>query len=465
MKHYKRALSFVLALTLALTTLQSIAFAAGSNIEVASVSTIKASGTCGADSNNLTWTLDSEGTLTITGSGQMSDFEFMQSPWIDNIQLIRKIVISENVTSIGEFAFWGCDNLASIVIADSVTTIGRAAFAECNALTSINLPNNLVSIGSDAFAPCAGLISITIPNSVITIGQGAFTGCSSLKNISLSSNLDKIEGYMFSGCSSLESITIPVGVKEIGNKAFNACSMDSITIPYTVTKIDSSAFAYFTVSAVHFMGDAPEFGKEAFDGVTATVCYPVNNATYTVENMLNYGGKLTWIEADPVFYRYNLYISDLVNNYKFMVYPSTMTDAEIRADLAVGAQALIAVIPDQKVIFEEDGTLTQHTSFNIAQGNYKSVLTGTDTDGNSLVPAILAIAINQDGGLDAGGLSQYGDMDGDGKFSVWDATLAYAALTGAKTLDDYSKSCADLDNDGELTVWEVTQIYNKVINE
>lgn len=464
MKNYKRVLVLVLALALALTTLQGIAFAEDNDAEAASTSTIRSSGTCGADGDNLTWTLDSEGTLTITGSGQMSDFEFMKSPWIDSVQLIKKIVITGSVTSIGEFAFFECDNLTSIIISDSVTTIGRGAFAECNALTSINLPSNLVSIGSDAFSPCASLTSITIPDSVTSIGESAFMGCTKLETISLSSNLTKIEAHTFSSCTSLKSVTIPVGVKEIGKLAFNVCTMNSITIPYTVTKIDTSAFASFAVSVVRFMGNAPKIGKYAFNDVTATVYYPANNTTWTTENMLNYGGKLTWTTAEPILCNFNVYVSDLDNSYKFLIYPSTMTDTEIRADLSSGSQVLMTVIPNEKVIFEEDGMLTQHASFNITQGNYKFILTGTDTGGNSLVPAIITMAIHQDGGLDCGGLSQYGDIDGDGEFSVWDATRAYAALTGTKTLDDYSKACADLNNDGELTVWEVTQIYNKVIN-
>ena len=109
------------------------------------------SGTCGA---NLKWHLTDDGVLTISGEGEMTDYSYLnRSPWYDS------------------------QNIKRIIIDDSVTTIGNDAFNECSALTSVNIPNSVRAIGNDAFSHCRHLTSVTIPNSVTTIGDGAFEYC------------------------------------------------------------------------------------------------------------------------------------------------------------------------------------------------------------------------------------------------------------------------------------------------
>jgi hypothetical protein len=84
------------------------------------------------------------------------------------------------VTSIGNYAFWGCTSLTSIVIPDSVTSIGKEALSYCRALTSVVIPNSVTSIGEDAFYGCTRLTSVVIPDSVTFIGYSAFRDCTSL---------------------------------------------------------------------------------------------------------------------------------------------------------------------------------------------------------------------------------------------------------------------------------------------
>ena len=220
------------------------------------------SGTCG---ETLTWTLE-DGVLTISGTGDMTNYDTSsEAPW-GYRRLITTLVIEDGVTSVGDYSFTCCSALTSVTIPSSVTFIGRAAFEncdnltnitipngvtsirdyafdDCNILTSVTIPGSVTSIGSAAFSGCSNLTSITIPDSVTSIGDYAFNGCSSLASITISDGITSIEDYAFAWCSSLTSITIPDNVTSIGNCAFSGCSsLASITIPYGVTYIGFFAF-------------------------------------------------------------------------------------------------------------------------------------------------------------------------------------------------------------------------------
>ena len=118
------------------------------------------SGSCG---NNLTYSLDSQGTLTISGTGSMYNWSSYSSvPWYPERGSIKSVVISNGVTSIGAKAFYDCDSLTSITIPDSVTSIGYDAFYGCSSLTSITISDGVTSIGSYAFYGCSSLTNVYI---------------------------------------------------------------------------------------------------------------------------------------------------------------------------------------------------------------------------------------------------------------------------------------------------------------
>ena len=157
---------------------------------------------------------------------------------------LSSIVIPDNVTEIGEGAFDGCISLSSIVIPDSVTSISDCAFSDCSSLSSIVIPDNVTEIGRRAFGGCSSLFSIVIPDSVTKIGGGAFCDCSSLSSIVIPDSVTSISDWAFSGCSSLSSIVIPDSVTEIWRGAFSGCeSLSSIVIPDSVTEIGEKAFS------------------------------------------------------------------------------------------------------------------------------------------------------------------------------------------------------------------------------
>ena len=161
-----------------------------------------ASGKCGKD---LTWTLDN-GTLTISGTGKMKNYGESSSPWWKYRGAIEKIIICDGVTSIGDWVFSCCRNLAEIKIPDGVTYIGDWAFYVSNSLTEIKLPDSITSIGKGAFGFCESLKEITIPDGVTTIDRGAFICCRSLTEIKIPANITSIDESAFYECESLEKI-------------------------------------------------------------------------------------------------------------------------------------------------------------------------------------------------------------------------------------------------------------------
>lgn len=219
-----------------------------------------ASGQCG---ENLTWMLTEDGTLIISGSGEMQRYNSdemysFNTPWSEVDEKIRSAVIEPGATSIGVGAFAGCSNMASVVIPDSVRTIEAAAFAGCG-LTSITIPESVTSLDykgyGSVFGGCEKLSAIYVatgnPN-YTSVGGVLFSkdcktlvaypaGASSVYHIP--ENVTDIGDDAFSGNETLRSVTIPFGVVRIGDGAFYYCpSLSNLVIPKSVTSIGASAF-------------------------------------------------------------------------------------------------------------------------------------------------------------------------------------------------------------------------------
>ena len=228
------------------------------------------------------------------------------------------VVIPNSVTSIGEYAFWGCSGLTSVTIPNTITTIGENAFSGCTGLTSIIIPNSVTSIGSSAFSGCSGLTSITIPNGVTSIGIAAFFDCSGLTSITIPNSVTTIGEMAFEECNVLNSVTLPDNldvsnveirvtkdgiryqilndkkvkvvfkynesytgdvvipasisagntftVTSIGDWAFNKCvNLTSVTIPNSVTSIGTSAFEEcFSLTSVTIPNSVTSIGERTF---------------------------------------------------------------------------------------------------------------------------------------------------------------------------------------------------------
>ena len=245
--------------------------------------------------DNLTWKLYEDGTLTISGTGAMKDYDYDSNPSpVYKNSDVKKVVIEDGVTSIGDYAFRGCSSLTSITLPDSVTSIGDCAFVFCVGLSSITLPDSVTSIGDSAFKNCSSLTSITIPdrvtsiepyafdncssltsitipNSVTSIGASAFYNCRSLTSITIPDRVTSIESRAFTGCSSLTSITIPDSVTSIGYATFTGCSsLTSITIPDSVTSIGYATFAgCSSLTSITIPDSVTSIGESAFSNCSS----------------------------------------------------------------------------------------------------------------------------------------------------------------------------------------------------
>ena len=302
----KRFLGTLLCLCMLLTLLPVNALAA----ETVS------SGSCGS---NLTWELDSDGTLTISGTGEMN---FYNTPWESNRSEIKKVILKNGVTSIGDYAFRDCSNMTSVTIPKGVKSIGSRAFYNCSSLTSVTIPDSVTSIGSYAFGACNNIkevhitdiaawckisfwhetnssnpsnpfayaynlylngtlvTDLVIPNSVTSIRPYAFYGCSSLTSVTIPNSVTSIGDRTFEGCSSLTSVTIPNSVTDIWERAFSCCSsLTSITIPNSVTGIADDAFeGCSSLTSVTIPNSVTSIGVSAFSGCSSLTNITIPNS-------------------------------------------------------------------------------------------------------------------------------------------------------------------------------------------
>ena len=215
--------------------------------------------------DNLKWVLNTEGRFVISGSGEMKNAAKKASPWYAYKSRINEITVMPGITSIGDYAFQGCEYAKKITLPDGVTRIGVHAFDKCETVREIQLPESVTVIDAGAFVECTNLQEIAIPNGVTKIENITFNSCIRLRKITLPDSVTSIGGGAFNMCMSLTSIRLPDGVVSIGDGAFQCTSLTEIVIPRGVTKIGKGTFESSDLTSITLSPDTKSIGEEAFE--------------------------------------------------------------------------------------------------------------------------------------------------------------------------------------------------------
>ena len=227
----KRLISLLLAFSMMLTFLPAGAVSAFAEENSHTYN-------CG---ENVTATLsrnnDGDGTYTMTirGTGPMENYDFLSCrdmPWRDAIPKIKRLIVDDGVTSLGDCVLHGFDgkhdaeSLEEVTLPEGLTYLGNYAFFGAAKLKSITLPSTLTTIGLAVFHG-TGLTGITIPSNVKTIKEGVFGYCTNLTSVTIPDNVETLGQRVFEGCTQLTSINIPKSVKSMGAHMFGYC--DALT--------------------------------------------------------------------------------------------------------------------------------------------------------------------------------------------------------------------------------------------
>ncbi len=340
-----RILSLIFIMVLVVTMLPVNVFATNDNAESLDNTTVIAEGECG---ENLTWTYDSTGVLSISGVGDMVDYEsYNSAPWYDYIRKTygsgtisaAKVVVNEGVTSIGSYSFSYCEcpiefpstlksvnsyafyhafeytNGCELKLPEGLSIIGQYAFSYSD-IIKVNFPSTLKTIGKNAFYDCDELIKVELNNGLENIYDYAFSGCASLKEVIIPNSITTIPDCCFSNCVSLSKIEIPDSVTTIEYRAFEGCSnLEYIDLPNNLSYISRYLFYECdNLKEIILPNTVNSIGWHAFDGCKKLSYVKLNES-------------LRWIEASAFYNCYDL---------KVVVIPSLTTYYESSSSFGEG---------------------------------------------------------------------------------------------------------------------------------
>lgn len=352
--------------------------------------------------------------------------------------------------SYGEYDYWvkkgeatitgysgsgGSVKIPSTLNGYPVTAIGSRAFKDNTKITNVTIQDGVTSIGIHAFAFCTNLEGISIPNSVNTIGMMCFESCISLKSAVLPCDLTLIDYALFYNCYSLSSVNIPDGVTAIEGPAFASSSLERVILPENLTYLGGSAFARCSyLSRAYFNGDVPLVGApnlgmigvdfDVFDLCDSdfTVCYLPGATGFT----------------NP-WRGYPTRVYDLDTMLESSMYSINRTSGYLNG-VAIGTSA-----SELKQGFMNDGTKLKVFDEQGIEYSGEAVATGmtvklfVDSD----VKDELTICI-------------LGDINGDGKISITDYTLARLDILGLKSLAGVFNKAGDINEDGKISITDYT---------
>lgn len=408
-----------------------------------------------------------------------------------NGEEIKDLIIPNDVTSIGDYAFRGYSSLVSVTLPVGVTKIGDSTFYGCSNLTSITMGSTVTTIGDYAFKNCSGLISVhikdlsawcnilfsnessnplsyahslylngaevkdlIIPNGVTSIGAFAFESCSSLSSITIPPSVKSIGDATFRNCSSLTSVIIPNSLTSIGSHAFENCSaITSIIIPNSLTSIESYAFSCCTgLTSITIPNSVVTIGNCAFQGNTGLKTLIIGNSVKQIQyNAFANCEELTdvfcYAEAVPTTE------NDAFNNsyieYATLHVPAASLEAYKAATPWSGFKNIVPIDGDTPIV-EKCATPT------ITYANGK-VRFACETEGVEYVPTVTC-SPNQ--------LQNGNELAIGGTFTV----SVYAVKEGYENSDTATMTInmsqiGDVNADGELNAADITTVVNAILGK
>ncbi|MDO4748577.1 MAG: leucine-rich repeat protein [Eubacteriales bacterium] len=416
--------------------------------------------------DNVTWEYNNR-TLTFTGTGDMYDYSATRNdkndvissdvPWADGVNHVKKIVVGDGITSIGnssfacfnkltdvelpdtltkigDTAFASCAILSNISIPDNVTTIGEECFVKCPALTSVHLSNSLESISPKMFFSCRALESVNLPDSLKSIKKNAFGYCTELTDFPLPQNLTFIDEYAFYGCEGFTELTIPYIVESLNQKTFNDCkSLKKLTILNPTLSFTEKEMLLNVPSTLTVYGyknsSAEKFCKEKkinfveLEGFDLTVTAEGYSTAHTGEAITD-NPSFSVSETDDFVVRYSK--GDTFN------YADCFSSIEELGHFYRNHVDYYSKIPNYLI---DKGEYT--ISYCVyARGSNPSY-------GTMTINIIDCLR---------------GDTDGDGEISVLDASIIQLFLVGKKNLEGNATIAADFDEDGDISVLDASAI-------
>ena len=437
---------------------------------------------------------------------------------------LTSVTIPNSVTSIGNYAFYGCSGLTSVTIPNSVTSIGSSAFSECSSLTSVTLIDGVVTIGDFVFRYCTNLSAITIPNSVTNIGIMAFDGCSGLNkvivediaawcnisfgnstsnplyyahhiysdneteitNLVIPQGVTSIGSYAFFNCYGIVSVTIPNSVISMGNYAFYSCDNLSfvnidISTPLQITQNTFSNRANATLQVpcpskkLYQAADYWNEFKKIVEFYTPTDISQKDNAIYiqprTVLHGKNFKVEICMKNEQPATaYSFDLVLPEGVtvaknDNDQYMDVLSDRHVDHMRTfnDKGDGTYSFAALSGNSELLVGNDGPIrivTLHADDEMEIGDYPIVIQ------NARYSNETAESTNMDDTFITLTIEDFlnGDVNNDGAVDIADAVGIVNYIVG-KTSANFEVKFADYNCDGYVDIADAVGIVNYIVGK